>query len=390
MADTSGAAPNPLEARERAEATPRERAEATPRERAEATPRERAEALARLLDLVSRAPHAFGLYQFLRRVQHLASERARLGEAERPSAEPIRLGQEASLAFAPTEIARLEPGLGNRPPRLLVNSFGMLGPNGPLPLHLTEYARERLRRDDPAMTRFFDVFHNRMLLLFFRAWAEGQPTVSRDRPADDRFAGYVRALEGLGLASLRGRDELPDGVKLFFAGRFASGTRNAEGLAAVVGAFFGVPAKVRSFMRDWLDLPASNRWRLGKPGAFGRLGTSTPLGARAASRQQKFRVVLGPLDRAQYQRLLPGGASLDKLTALVRGYAGDEQRWDVQLVAKEELDEPWRIGAGRLGWTAWLGRSRKTRPTSRRDDLVIDPLAIQRADSSASNQRLAG
>jgi type VI secretion system protein ImpH len=374
MADTSGAAPNPLAARERA-----------------GTPRERADALARLLDLVSRAPHAFGLFQLLRRVQHLASDRARLGEAERPTAEPLRLGQDASLAFAPTEIARIEPGKGNRPPRLLVSSFGMLGPNGPLPLHLTEYARDRLRRDDAAMTRFLDVFHNRMLLLFFRSWAEGQPTVSRDRPAEDRFAGYVRALEGLGLASLRDRDELPDGAKLFFAGRFAAGTRNAEGLAAVVGAYFGVPARVRQFMRDWLDLPVGNRWSLGRPGAYGRLGVSTPLGGRAASRQQKFRIVLGPLDPAQYQRLLPGGASLGKLAALVRGYAGDEQRWDVQLVAREEHDEPWRVGRARLGWTAWLGRSRKTRPTSRRDDLVVDPLGNPRvADSSASNQRLAG
>jgi type VI secretion system protein ImpH len=366
MADTSGAAPNHL------------------------TTRERAEALARLLERVGRAPHAFGLFQLLRRVQHLAPDRARLGDAERPTLEPLRVGQEPSLAFAAAEIAKLEPAREGRPPRLLVNSFGMLGPNGPLPLHLTEYARDRLRRDDPAMTRFLDVFHNRMLLFFFRAWAEGQPTVNRDRPNDDRFSKYVRALEGLGLASLRGRDALPDGAKLFFAGRFAAQTRPAEGLAAVVGDFFGVPARVEPFMREWLDLPARSRWRLGRSGAQGRLGLSTSLGARVATRQQKFRVVLGPLGRAQYQRMLPGGESLDKLTALVRGYAGDEQRWDVKLVAAEQHDEPWLLGRARLGWTAWLGRSRKTRPASRRDDLVIDPMSLQRMDLVRESQKVAG
>jgi hypothetical protein len=30
-------------------------------------------------------------------------------------------------------------------PKLFVNFFGLMGPNGPLPIHLTEYARERLQ-----------------------------------------------------------------------------------------------------------------------------------------------------------------------------------------------------------------------------------------------------
>ena len=38
-------------------------------------------------------------------------------------------------------------------------------------------------------------------------------------------------LEGFGLETLRRRDDFPDEAKLFYAGRFASGTRNADGLA---------------------------------------------------------------------------------------------------------------------------------------------------------------
>ena len=75
-----------------------------------------------------------------------------------------------------------------RPPRLQVRLFGLFGPNGPLPLHITEYARERLRHaGDPTLSRFLDVFHHRFLALFYRAWAQAQPHVNRDRPKEDRF-----------------------------------------------------------------------------------------------------------------------------------------------------------------------------------------------------------
>ena len=71
------------------------------------------------------------------------------------------------------------------------------------------------------------------------------------------------------------------------------------------------------------------RWRLGVPGQIGLLGVSSTLGAHAWAAQQKFRVVLGPLNRVQFQRMLPGGASLKRLRAIVRSYTGDEFRWDV-------------------------------------------------------------
>ena len=102
------------------------------------------------------------------------------------------------MTFASGPLAHLRPGEGDAPPRLTVNFFGLLGPNGPLPLHLTEYARDRLRNsDDPTMARFLDLFHHRMLLFFYRAWAAGQPTVSRDRPGEDRFETYIGSLPAL-------------------------------------------------------------------------------------------------------------------------------------------------------------------------------------------------
>jgi type VI secretion system protein ImpH len=329
---------------------------------------------AALLDALARAPGQFDFFQALRRLDSLAGggpRQPRFGAAWRPADESIRLGQEPDLTFAPSSLANLRAGDGEAPPRLAVNFFGLLGPNGPLPLHLTEYARDRLRNAaDPTMSRFLDLFHHRMLLFFYRAWAAGQPTVSRDRPRADRFEHYIGALPGLALAAVRSKDSFPHTARLYYAGLLSSHSRNAEGLAAMVQDFFAMPARVAEFAGGWIDLPAAHRWRLGGRQKLGRLGLSTIVGARAWTSQQKFQLVLGPLTRAQFQRMLPGGPSLPKLVALVRSYIGDELVWDLRLVLAERIEEPLRLGMSRLGWTAWLGRA----AAGQREDLVLDPL----------------
>jgi type VI secretion system protein ImpH len=357
--------------------------------------RERAAAVQPLLDMVARAPYQFDFFQLMRRLESLhggGADRPRFGAALRPADEPIRLGQEPSLAFAPSALAGLTFGRGGGPPRLAVHFFGLFGPNGPLPLHITEYARERARNaEDPTMSRFMDVFHHRMLMLFYRAWSSGQPTVSHDRPDADRFVDYVGALIGIGLPAFQGRDEFPDAAKLFYAGRLGPQARNADGLAAMIGDFFRMPARVEQFVGGWLPLPAEHQWRLGKGrqgggggGGGGRLGMSTTAGRHAWSRQQKFRVVLGPLDRTQFQRMLPGGGSLKKLTALVRNYIGDEFAWDVRLILDERTAAPCQLGKSRLGWTSWLGRPGRAAGQGRREDLILDPQAENQQQQTAA------
>lgn len=320
---------------------------------------------AALFAQLAAAPWAHGFYQVMRRLEALHRDRPRLGRSVRPAQDALRLAQEPSVTFAPSTLAAWEPprevpgeteGAAERPPRLLQYFFGLFGPDGPLPLHLTEYARDRRRNwRDPTFQRFADVFHHRALSLFYRAWAAARPTVSFDRPEEDRFALYVGALIGLGGEALRDRDAMPDLTKLHFAGLLANQTRHAEGLASILSSFFTVPVRIECFIGTWLALPEPDRTRLGASRATGTLGKTALLGARAWSRQDKFRIVFGPLSLSEYRRLLPGGPSLHKLIPIVRNYAGDTLAWDVNLVLKREEVPRIALGRqGRLGWTTWL------------------------------------
>ncbi len=319
------------------------------------------------------APYDFEFFQAVRRLECLYADKPRLGQSLKIKDDPIRLAQQPSLKFAPSTLAAYQPGKDDQPPRLSVNFFGLLGPNGPLPLHLTEYAYDRQHNSgDATFARFLDLFHHRMLSLFYRAWANGKPAVNFDRPHSDRFSLYVGAMFGLGMPSLRNRDAVPDFAKLHHAGRMSAQTRNAEGLRAVLHEFFGLPIKISQFVGHWMRLPDDCRCQLGAAGNTGTLGMTATLGSAVWDCQNKFRIVLGPIDFADFQRFLPGKISLTRLVALVRQYSGDELLWDAKLVLKKEQVPPLKLGSGaQLGFSSWL----LTDPAqSDADDLVLEPL----------------
>ena len=330
------------------------------------------------------SPHAYEFYQVMRLLEALHPGRPRFGRSVRPTEDLIRLAQEPSVTHTPASRAGYEPGEQDRPDRLLVHFFGLFGTDGPLPLHLTEYARDRQRNQhDPTFARFIDLFHHRALSLFYRAWADVRPTVSFDRPAQDRFATYVGAMIGLGAASLRDRDAMPDLTKLHFAGHLALQTRHAEGLGKIMSAFFDMPVHVETFIGAWLRLPSADYTRLGDGAATAGLGRSALLGARIWTRQDKFRIVFGPLTLAQYERLLPGGLSFHRLIPIVRNYAGDVLIWDVNLILQREEVPPIRLGqSGRLGWTTWLMPRRSERDAA---DLFLDASADSHAQTIDHN-----
>lgn len=326
-----------------------------------------------LLRGLQERPYDFGFFQAVRRLENLHRDKPRTGTSGHAADDPVRLVQEPTTAFAPATLAAFTPGEGKAKPRLSSYFFGLLGPNGPLPIHLTEYGRDRLRNaGDATFVRFLDLFHHRLLSLFYRAWAINHPAVSFDRPEDDRFAAYVGALFGLALPSLRNRDAFPDVARLHYAGLFANQTRHRSGLTAILRNFFHMPVTIREFTAGWLHLGDDMRWRLGRSRDSGTLGRTATIGARVWSCHHKFRIAFGPLSLAQYLRLLPGGGSLRRLVPLVRFYVGDELDWDVNLILKREEIPPLRLGEeGRLGWTTWLTAPSRARDA---DDLRLNPL----------------
>jgi type VI secretion system protein ImpH len=327
----------------------------------------------------------FDFFEALRLIECQNPDKPRLGTSLKVSDDPVRLTQFPELEFPAStlqsyNIADHSSGI----PHLAVNFMGLFGPNGPLPLHITEYARERLRHHhDPTLSRFADIFHHRMISLFYRAWANTQPTVQYDRPATDRFKFYIGSFLGIANAANHSRDALDDRAKLFYSGHFSAQTKHPAGLLAIIADVLRLRVRIEEFVGEWMRIMPSDQTRLGMSSDIASLGQSALIGASVWGCQHKFRLVLGPLRLTSYLALLPGEQLLTKLIAIVRNYIGNELVWDAQLIL-ESREIPQELALGKpivsenpninteakLGWSMWLG----PRPSQLdADDLMLNP-----------------
>lgn len=308
------------------------------------------------LERLRQEPHRFSLFAALRLLEQLDPARPRLGEARRPADESVRFDQPAHLTFAPCDVAAVEAGPHGRL-RLAQYGFGMFGPNGALPFHLTEFVFERQRHhEDVAISDFVSLFQHRLTALFYRAWADSDPVACHLRPEDDDFAAFLGALIGVLDESARNRDSVPDYAKLCRVGQIGAGSRSADGLEAVLSDYFGQKIEVREFVGGWLRIPEESRTRLGSTDDSAVLGRTATLGAASWQRQGKFEVVIGPMPFEAFLRFLPGSRALRSLADLIRFYTSGEWVWQARLRV-EKGDAP-RVAlgqVGRLGWTSWLG-----------------------------------
>ncbi|MFA4914667.1 MAG: type VI secretion system baseplate subunit TssG [Burkholderiaceae bacterium] len=305
------------------------------------------------------APHEHDLYHALRWIDARAGGGALLGRASRPQDEPVRMRQTPALEFAPATLAPARDPRPGRPPEVSIYSFGLFGPNGPLPLHLTEFVREREHHHgDRTLSAFADIFHHRAILLFYRAWADAQGVVGMDRP-DNRFERHVASLVNMGSPSMRGRDSLPDHAKYFMAPHLVRQTRNPEGLVHILQSFFEVPVRLESFVVHWVELEPGQCLALGaRSRGAGGLGRDSVMGLAVRDAQHRFRLEIGPVSLATYRSFLPGAPRARQLVDWVRHYVGIEFGWEVRLILQREQATGVRLGerSTPLGLSSWLGR----------------------------------
>lgn len=301
----------------------------------------------------------FDAFQALRLIESTHPHHAHIGTAARAAHEPIRLGHDADLRFSAAQVTSYEPATETGPARLALD-FGLLGPDGAMPLHVTEYVRARSRHQgDRTIERFLDVFHHRMASLLYRAWADSQPVVGMDRPGEDRFAAYAGSVCGLAHEGAHAQAPLGRYARLGAAAALGDRRRHARGLAALLSHELALPARIEPFVGQWLRLPETASVRLGKRNRTA-LGEGYVLGRRKWDRQHKFRIVIGPMNAAQSERLQPGTRGFDRIAAWVHLYAGATLDFEVVLRLEHDAAPAMRLGARtRLARNTWIGSTRK-------------------------------
>lgn len=313
-----------------------------------------------LIERVQDTPWKYSFFALMRRVS-ANPDIDPVGTALLSKREPFQLGQKPSLIFAPSEIA--DARVVNGKLRIRLYSLGMLGPNGPLPLHVTEIAREREEhRRDPTLSNFLDIFHHGALALLYRAWASAQSVVSLDRPERDRFSFYVGSLSGCMFRYTR-TVSLPTHARLAASPHLIREARSPDALAASTAWHFGVPVRIEELSDDWIALPSELQCRMGQEVGAATLGCGAMLGGHVFSRSHRFCMVIGPVDLETYQRFTPQGKDLLRLIAWVRAYIGREYEWLLELQIRPDCMPEAMLGdQHKLGWSSWMGRQAGRQP----------------------------
>ena len=313
-----------------------------------------ASALAQLND----HPEFVTLLGSLRLLQGAQPGKARIGYARTADEQTARIDQALHLDFAAREVTDITSAAG----RTIVTqtALGLLGPNGALPFRWTEHAHDLAHNEyrsqrDHSFHALINVVQRRQIELFYRAWSDTQATTGADRPHERHpLADRLRALSGVLLDGLRERDAVPEAFKMAFAAALSRTVRSPQPLANLLAHFFEAPVHIEEFVARWLEIPEDQRTRIGH--SFNILGQDAVAGSRVWDATTRFRIVIGPVDHAQYASFLPHGEAYAQLRDLVSLYAGVEFDWElVPILQRGDVPLSWLGNSVLLGWTSWLG-----------------------------------
>ena len=294
-----------------------------------------------------------------------------------PEKEAVRFRSVQSRTYAASAITKLRPSDGKKPPELEVSVMGLTGPNGVLPQHYSQLVIDLARQNQPELRDFLDLFNHRSIGLLYRAWVKYrlpvscEPTlVARGTGAEDPVTRSLYALVGLGTGAwqpttsrsgVRNRLAFRDETFLYFSGAFAHWPRNAVSLERAVQELLGSPARVLQFCGQWLNLEKTEQTQMSAVAGLGgnsELGMSALAGARVWNVDSRFRIELGPVDFATFQRFTPVGDLLRPVSQFARSYVGPTLDFDVLPVLRKDQVPETRLGMGtnasRLGWDTWV------------------------------------
>jgi type VI secretion system protein ImpH len=315
----------------------------------------------------------FDFFQAVRLLEQLHPDRIPIG-GEGPSArEAVRFLTRPTLGFPPSQLETIEqPDAPGTPARMTVAFMGLSGPSGVLPHVYNELLIERRRAGDHTFAAFLDLFHHRLISLFYRAWKKHHVIVPDTRRGDDAFASHVFSLMGLGIAPLRDRQSFPDTLLLRYGGFFSRQQRPAVVLEALLSDVFDVKVAVEQFVGQWLRLEADDLSTIGAGGQHNALGVNVVVGERVWDEQGTITVRLGPLTFPQFRAFLPDGNGFRFLSGLVRLFLGPELHFLIRPVLAADEVPDCELGrtpgsGSRLGRFAWL----KSAPLERDADQAV-------------------
>lgn len=318
----------------------------------------------------------------VRLLEQLTSGAPRIGGEGPFSAEAISFRHSPSFASQPNELERIqevqsprtvEQALEAKHRRFEVTTcfLGLSGADSPLPLYLAS----ALVFDDEWSHRqahFLDIFHNRILALFYRAVAKYDYPRECLSTANDVSSARVLAMAGLDVSG-QSKPAVSQRELLRLAALFTLGGATARsienGLRELMAPDLGgIPLALSQFTGGWVNYDAAQTNRLGQ--ANNEAGASFMLGTRIRHPGNRARITVGPMSPEVARNFSPGGDAYQRVRDLVGALCGEPLVFDLELLIQEGEYPPFILGRRILGKDICLtGKRSSGRVVSQTHDL---------------------
>ena len=268
-------------------------------------------------------------------------------DAAHPStqeADSVRLQGRVSLAFAAGDVYSVEPSpQSGEAFAFSTQAFALAGAMGPLPLPIAEDLLLRAARGDHAGLDFLDLFHGRLLRLFYLIRKRSRPALGASNGSQTAQSRMVRRLA-----------HLPDSQWLRHAGLQTGAPQSSASLQQLLSERLSAPIQVSGLQGRWHPIgQAGSRALSDRP----RLGLNATLGQRYWNPVSGLKIQAPPVPFGELSAWLPGGDRYVMLCNLLTTVLQKTMTLELVVtpqgssVPRSQLSS--RSGL-RLGQTAWL------------------------------------
>ena len=316
-----------------------------------------------LVEQLQSEPYRFDFFQatrLLERAANLHPEKDQIatesvGGVARPDQEAVHFRARTSLAFNGSDVTKVtQKRISNYDSednsvlqwQMEVAMMGLTGSQGVMPYYLSEIVLSELRKKSSALKDYLDLFNHRTISMFYEAWHKYQLVPNYERSKydstgnDDLFTDALLSIAGIGLSEQKFRSALPDEQMARFSGHFGRTICSAESLRSSICGMFNLDTSIKEFQGEWYDLPSDVHCRMPDSehplGTNTELGVNTVIGSRCYQAQNKFSVVIKPMNEQEFMQLAPGSRTLEELKSFIKMSVGGEQDFDIEIQLSDE------------------------------------------------------
>jgi type VI secretion system protein ImpH len=296
-------------------------------------------------------------------LERLTPEAERVGGIN-ASKEAIRFRHDPSLGFSSQDVsdvralAPTESSEGGHKFEVMTTFLGLTGGASPTPSYISE---EVLRQEGRSLRDFLDLFHHRLISLFYRELSRFKPWAEQTSTLADRWSARLLSLAGLDAYAARPREDVGLHKILKLLPLLARRIRPSESLAEALGDVLddviqGAPVRIREFAGGWSELPVPEQTRLGVRNH--QLGQNALLGTSIRDPAGAFEIHIGSLGRTAFRELADPRGPINRVHGLVAIWVRDPLEYRVVVNLAPDAVPLLRLAddGGRLGRDSWLGR----------------------------------